>query len=1240
MEANSNTQGKNVIILQYHVLCFSILFVTELKMEHHHKVCVFLKKIDKDGLIELGGALGLNHPKLTRMNSKQLPGEVAAAWLRGEDNVLEKSGKPTWLNLVKALEEIGQRGIAEDIKQKKHLDQNDFNQEENGAPKHRFNKLHFCLLSMLLVIAIVGLVYYFFPTIMYHFHLYHHSKTLPYVPENFAGRENELGEVIKLIDFSSNPNDFRIVNIIGSPGFGKSTLAIHVGHEMVRSGVLVLYVDLTDFPSDQPVKQVLADKILEGAQIFSQFAVKFDRLLRWARESYQNKLLILDNCDEVLRDQRQMDEFQIALQKLVEASRDLKILMTSRREIVVDPYSKFYSISELSLEASCELLQYREQNGIKLTPDQRNQIANLTGNVPLALHIMKSLLDRIGAPRPDEFIKELAEEPIKTLSPEDFQSNKQVKATFNLSYRYLDRELQILGSQLTLFPGSFTEEAAAAIFMITNVSEVGDVDKNIRESLQKIRESLQYLVRNSILSYDYRKGRYQYHQLIKDYLLHIQTEIPEGNSSKYFPSYCIYYSSLLTTALATFQTNFEVSVAIVNSDRHNFHHLLNALKTMQLPAAMDEFLDTAIAISVSFDIGLLNIRFPINDTHMALKNALIQFDFIIDNDLHKECLQGFAFNYVRIIRLISSRTGNDEALASVLAYMQHIIGNEIFLNKERSQSFIFSNYVRIMKLVSGREGNIEASVNVLAQRQNRIEANRDLMDSDVYIDFFQLLDSYHSQLNHTQEANECRSKIFMRTYAHLSTCLREEECTHINVGISHYHLGEYTVAVDLLELALLEKGINFIDKARILTHLISAYSKLKEQEKLLLNINKLRALHRNIMNLKTPEYFWHYKTVSTVFKVYMEQDLVSESGELFEKIVSHLKKGIKSESVHIEVCCEYSDKYTITFLDVHNLLTELYDTEQYIKVVKMATLMIEVMNKFEAAQPSILSHKLKLQLLMGKAKVHNKNYSDGLQDIELVLEMILSNSKGVPYNYEDEKRSACWELFPRVVYLEPCYQIKAAIIQSLVNTALSLFNSPRLKLFVLGVEKSLQDRIRSLTMSSLSSVQNERVELSHAKELASTAGAFKYTVQAVTLLQELRKFLESFALASSIILLKMCVLSLRILFNAFFCFLFDVHAVWFKLTSVYLVYRCIRYRHLIMYFIADYYFCQLVVFESVHECLLAYREFLKQPKDIGIFTISYYLYLLLHYNVHKMIDPRFKYGESHMPHVYLIVDRS
>ena len=54
------------------------------------------------------------------------------------------------------------------------------------------------------------------------------SKTLPYISGTFIGRETELNDVLQLLDFGQSDN--RVVSIDGPPGFGKSTLAIKVGH--------------------------------------------------------------------------------------------------------------------------------------------------------------------------------------------------------------------------------------------------------------------------------------------------------------------------------------------------------------------------------------------------------------------------------------------------------------------------------------------------------------------------------------------------------------------------------------------------------------------------------------------------------------------------------------------------------------------------------------------------------------------------------------------------------------------------------------------------------------------------------------------------------------------------------------------------------------------------------------------------------------------------------------------------
>ena len=63
----------------------------------------------------MGGALGLAYNTLDKM--KDIPSEVAAAWLRREDHIMTISGEPTWRTLVNALRKEGQEGTARDIEE-------------------------------------------------------------------------------------------------------------------------------------------------------------------------------------------------------------------------------------------------------------------------------------------------------------------------------------------------------------------------------------------------------------------------------------------------------------------------------------------------------------------------------------------------------------------------------------------------------------------------------------------------------------------------------------------------------------------------------------------------------------------------------------------------------------------------------------------------------------------------------------------------------------------------------------------------------------------------------------------------------------------------------------------------------------------------------------------------------------------------------------------------------------------
>ena len=84
---------------------------------NEHTVDKYLHHIPSKDLIKLGLELGLRYNKLKELESTEtFCLNLISAWLREEDNVSERSGKPSWESLAKAMEEIGQNGIARSIR--------------------------------------------------------------------------------------------------------------------------------------------------------------------------------------------------------------------------------------------------------------------------------------------------------------------------------------------------------------------------------------------------------------------------------------------------------------------------------------------------------------------------------------------------------------------------------------------------------------------------------------------------------------------------------------------------------------------------------------------------------------------------------------------------------------------------------------------------------------------------------------------------------------------------------------------------------------------------------------------------------------------------------------------------------------------------------------------------------------------------------------------------------------------
>ena len=339
-----------------------------------------------------------------------------------------------------------------------------------------------------------------------------HSKSLPSV-SHFVGREEDIHNITGYLDFSTS--DVQVVHIVGPPGFGKSTLAMKIGEIFVRKWVKVFYVDL------RTVKNIdsMAEKTMLSIVDSMQNKVRLSRLKKWVGNQYSKTLIILDNCDELF--EREKEEFLDVIASLASSRKSVKYLLTSQKWVADIDNFQLHAIYNLSSKAAVNLLG---KVAPSVTDGQKWQIADLTGNVPLALKIVGAIFVFPDAPTPEVVIDNLKDNLVATLSSDDIGS--KVDVCINTAYNYLTPELKQLCVNLSCFPGDFDKESATFIF-------------NFKSNM------LTTLVRRSLLQYDRGGKRYYFHQLLQEFFIQRNTEKSDVLQQHFSLKFQLYFAQFI-----------------------------------------------------------------------------------------------------------------------------------------------------------------------------------------------------------------------------------------------------------------------------------------------------------------------------------------------------------------------------------------------------------------------------------------------------------------------------------------------------------------------------------------------------------------------------------------------------------------------------------------------------------------------------------------------------------------------
>ncbi|NUP51430.1 MAG: tetratricopeptide repeat protein [Catenulispora sp.] len=323
---------------------------------------------------------------------------------------------------------------------------------------------------------------------------------LPAELATFTGREQELKRLLSEASGSGAGAAVRTVVISaieGMAGVGKTQLAVHVAHELVRSGRFTevqLYVNLRGFdPHHAPTDPAA---VLEGflrelgvpgpnipAGLDERSAMFRDRL--HGREA----LIVLDNA---------ADESQV--RDLIPAGSDAMVLITSRRSlagldgaslVLLDPY-------ELS-EALDLLVKIVGADRVLAEPHAAREIIGLCGGLPLAVALAASRLRSRPRWTCADLARRLRANMVAGLGGDGSRSPWPV---FELSYVGLPEPERRLFRLLALHPGQdVTADSVAALAGVTAV---------------RANEGLELLADEHLLQ-PKQEGRYELHDLLRIY---------------------------------------------------------------------------------------------------------------------------------------------------------------------------------------------------------------------------------------------------------------------------------------------------------------------------------------------------------------------------------------------------------------------------------------------------------------------------------------------------------------------------------------------------------------------------------------------------------------------------------------------------------------------------------------------------------------------------------------------------
>ncbi|MGB9186076.1 MAG: LuxR C-terminal-related transcriptional regulator [Solirubrobacteraceae bacterium] len=267
----------------------------------------------------------------------------------------------------------------------------------------------------------------------------------------------------------------RLVTITGPGGVGKTRLAVELAGRRARKSVDVVLIDLSALDDDEQVPRAFAEAVrVSGAR-----DEMLDDVVRFL--AGQDALLVVDNCEHV------QDAAATAVISLLDRCPRLRVLATGREALHL-PGEIVWSLAPLAPDDAVRLFVDRAEAlrpGASGGPRESIETicARLEG-LPLAVELAAG---RAGSLSPESILARLNDrlDLLTARTRATPARHRSIRATIEWSVELLSESERAGFTRLSLFPATFSLDAAEAVAEVT----LDEFDALVAKSLVSITRS-------------------------------------------------------------------------------------------------------------------------------------------------------------------------------------------------------------------------------------------------------------------------------------------------------------------------------------------------------------------------------------------------------------------------------------------------------------------------------------------------------------------------------------------------------------------------------------------------------------------------------------------------------------------------------------------------------------------------------------------------------------------------------